>query len=288
MASIVGILVVFIMVFGGYVLAGGKFNVILYALPFEMMMIGGASTGAFLIANTGLVAKASLKALKVAFSKPPWEKKDYLDILVLMFNISKLIRTKGMLEMEKHLEKPEESEYFQGNDKLLKDHFILPFICDSLRLMTMNLDNPYQFEDLLDAQIEKHHHEELESSHAWQIVADGLPAIGIVAAVLGVIKTMSSIDQPPTVLGGMIGGALVGTFLGVFLSYCFVAPIANKIKAYYDEQSHLYVVIKKVIIAHLQGYAPQVSNEIGRLAIPTHEQPSFVELEEAQQAGKKV
>jgi chemotaxis protein MotA len=203
-----------------------------------------------------------------------------------MFSVFKVIRTKGMMELESHIEKPHESTFFNFNKKIDHDHFALDFITSTLRLMTMNMDNPYQIEDLLDSQIEKHHHEALESAHSLQAVADGLPAIGIVAAVLGVIKTMSSIDQPPTVLGGMIGGALVGTFMGVFVAYCFIAPMVSKITLYCNEQSKLYVVFKKMIIAHLQGYAPQVSCEIGRSAVPSHHQPTFIEVEEAQKQAK--
>ncbi|AZL15128.1 flagellar motor stator protein MotA [Rickettsiales endosymbiont of Stachyamoeba lipophora] len=286
MLSIIGIIVTFIMVFGGYGLAGGKFAVILHALPHEMITICGAVVGAFLVANKSDIVKATLRDFKVIFVKPAWTKDDYLDLLWMLFQICKTMRSKGLLEIEKHLEKPEESELFNQNAKILHDHFALDFIVSTLRLMTMNMDNPYQMDDLLEAQIEKHHHESLETSHALQSVADGLPAIGIVAAVLGVIKTMASIDQPPTILGAMIGGALVGTFLGVFLAYCFIGPMSQKVKAYYDDHSKLYIVIKKVFVAHLQGHAPQISCEMGRSNIPTHEQPTFLEVEEMQQNRK--
>ncbi|MFN7038739.1 MAG: flagellar motor stator protein MotA [Alphaproteobacteria bacterium] len=281
MLSIIGIIVVFVMVFGGYVLAGGKFGVILHALPYEMTMIGGAVVGSFLIGNKGVVAKKLLKDFATPFKSPKWSKKDYQDILTLLFQIAKLIRTKGVLEIESHIEKPEESPLFSKYPKIMHDHFAIDLICDTLRLMTMDFNNPYHVETNIQNQIDKHHHEATSSGRAFQSIADGLPAIGIVAAVLGVIKTMASISEPPEVLGGMIGGALVGTFLGVFLAYCFVGPFATKITEIADEEGQIYLIIRDVFIAHMQGNAPQISIEIGRGNVPSHLQPTFYELENA-------
>ena len=231
MLPIIGIICIFACVFGGYTAAGGKFEVILYALPFEMTMICGASLGAFLIANKGDVAKGAIKNLGFCFKSPKWSKDDYKDLLCLLFALTKTIKTKGLLAIEPHIENPAESTLFTQYPKILGDHFASDFICDTIRMVTMSLEDPYQVEDSMQRLLDKHHHEVLAPADAIQVMADGLPAIGIVAAVLGVIKTMSSIDKPPEILGGMIGGALVGTFLGVFLAYCFVAPISSKVKS---------------------------------------------------------
>jgi chemotaxis protein MotA len=281
MLVIVGLLVILVMVFGGYALAGGKFGVIIKALPFELMMIGGAAVGAFIVANKGVVMKGSLKALGKALKGSKWSKDDYKDLLSLLFELIKLIRLKGLLEIESHIEKPEESPIFQKYPKILHDHFAIDLICDTLRLMTMGFINPYHVETCIQNQIDKHHHEAHASAGALQTMSDGLPAIGIIAAVLGVIKTMASVTEPPEILGKMIGGALVGTFLGVFLSYCLVGPLASKINSVNDEELHFYLIIRDVMIANLQGHAATIAIEIGRGSIPTYLQPSFAELESA-------
>jgi chemotaxis protein MotA len=279
MLAIVGIVIVFVMVFGGYVLAGGSFAVILKSLPFELMMIGGATVGSFVVANKGVVIKQTLKDMGICFKGGKWSKDDYRDLLCLLFMLTKTIKSKGILALEPHIENPVESPIFSQFPRILSDHFAIDFICDTLRMVTMSLEDPYQVEDLMQRQIDKHHHEILSGGEAMQSMADALPAIGIVAAVLGVIKTMSHIDAPPEVLGKMIGGALVGTFLGVFLSYCFIGPMATKIKSTHNQDSQFYFIIRDVIVAHLKGNAPQISVEIGRGNIPTMYQPSFFELE---------
>jgi chemotaxis protein MotA len=280
MLGIIGIVVVMVMVFGGYTLAGGKFAVIIKALPFEMMMIGGAAAGAFMIANKGDVAKASLGGLKKVFGKPKWNAQDYKDLLCLLFAILKLVRSKGMIALEQHVENPEQSNIFGQYPKIMKDHFAVEFICDTLRMMTMNFDDPGHVKAMMDTVLHKHHHEQHEAVHAMHVVADGLPALGIVAAVLGVIKTMGSINEPVEILGKMIGGALTGTFLGVFLAYGFVGPFSSKMGQVLDTEHTFYLVIKSVLVAHLQGNAPQISAEIGRTNVPTKMQPSFKEMEE--------
>ena len=281
MLGIIGMVVTLALVFGGFLASGGKIGVILSALPFELVMIGGASFGAFLLGNSGAVAKAAAKDIGVCFKGPKWDKQDYIDLLVLLFTLTKTMKSKGLLAIEEHVEDPSNSDIFSKYPKIEADHLAIDLICDVLRMVTMNLEDPYQVEDIILAQLDKHHHETLEPSGALQSVADGLPAIGIVAAVLGVIKTMSSVDKPPPILGKMIGGALVGTFLGVFLSYCFMGPIASKAKAIHEQDAQFYIIIKNVIIAHLKGCAPQVSVEIGRGCVPSQCQPSFTELEEA-------
>jgi len=279
MLGIIGIVVVFAMVFGSYVMAGGKFGIILYAAPYEFMAIGGAAVGAFMIANKGNVIKAALKDFGKSFKGPKWKSQDYQDLLALLFSILKLVRTKGMVALEQHIENPEQSAIFQQYPKIMHDHFAVDFICDTLRMITMNFEDPHQLEDMMEKQLEKHHHEALAPAHSIQTMADGIPALGIVAAVLGVIKTMASISEPVEILGGMIGGALVGTFLGVFLAYGLVGPIASKLNQIYEQDFTFYQIIKAVLVSHLQGNAPQVSVEIGRGAIPTIYQPKFSEME---------
>jgi chemotaxis protein MotA len=279
MMAILGLVVLFGMVFGGYLLAGGKIDIILKALPFELMMIGGAAIAAFLIANSLHDVKHSLGALGKVLKGPKFGRQDYLDLLSLLYFFVRLAQTKGSMALEPHIEKPEESAAFQKFPKILADHHAVALICDYLRMVGMNADDPHQIEEVMARELKKMREEELHSSHALQTMADGLPALGIVAAVLGVIKTMASIDQPPEILGKMIGGALVGTFLGVFLSYGIVAPIAGRVKGVVEEEARYYDVIKAVIVAHLHGNAPQVAVESGRKVVPSQYMPSFQELE---------
>jgi chemotaxis protein MotA len=281
MLLIVGAVIVMGMVFGGYILAGGKIGIIIKALPFEMMMIGGAATGAFVISNDKTVIKAALKDFGRSAKGSKWKRQDYTDLLCLLFQLVKLIKTKGMIAIEPHIEKPDESTIFNQYDKIAHDHFALDFICDTLRTISMNMEDPHQVEDMMEKQLEKHHHEHAASADAINNIADGLPALGIVAAVLGVIKTMASIDQPPPILGKMIGGALVGTFLGVFLAYGFVGPIAKKVAQVNDEEAQFYFIIRDVLVANLHGSSPQVAIEVGRGNVPTHMQPTFAEIEDA-------
>ncbi len=281
MFQIIGLVVLFGCVFGSYLISGGQFGVILHALPHEMMAIGGAGIAAFLISNSVSTIKATLGGFGKIFGGPRWKASDYSDLLALLFSLTKTMKSKGVIALESHIEKPEESAIFGRYPKILKDHFAVAFICDTLRMMTMNLEDPHQVEDAMEKQLEKHHHEAQMPSHALQSLADALPALGIVAAVLGVIKTMGSITEPPEVLGGMIGGALVGTFLGVFLAYGLVGPMATRLKEVVDEEGSFYKIIQSVLVAHLHGNAAQISVEIGRGSIPTPSQPSFAELEEA-------
>lgn len=281
MTGIVGIILVFVMVFGGYMLHGGHLGVIIAALPTEMMVIFGGAMGAMIVGNDIHILKGLIPAIKKVFSGPKWKEQDFKDMLCLLFTITKMIKSKGILVIESHIEKPEESTIFQKYPRIMADHFALAFICDTLRMLSMNLDDPHQVFDTMESQLEKHHHEHLGPQHALQSMADGLPAIGIVAAVLGVIHTMGSVTEPPEVLGGMIGSALVGTFLGVFLAYLLVGPFSSRIKQVCDEEHQFYMIIRDVLVAHLNGNAPQVSVEIGRGNVPSTMQPTFFELEEA-------
>jgi chemotaxis protein MotA len=244
------------------------------------MCIGGAAVASFLIANSMPVIKATGGGVGKAFKGPKWKATDFRDLLSLLFLLTKTMKSKGVIALESHIENPTESTIFSRFPAILKDHFAVDFICDTLRMMTMNLEDPHQVEDAMEKQLEKHHHEALAPSHALQNLADALPALGIVAAVLGVIKTMGAITQPPEVLGEMIGSALVGTFMGVFLAYGMVAPLAARMKGVVEEEGAFYRIIQSVLVAHLHGNAAQISVEIGRGEVPSGAQPSFLELEE--------
>jgi chemotaxis protein MotA len=283
MFQIVGIVLLFVLVFGSYLISGGNLNVILHALPHEMMAIGGAGAASFLVANNMTVIKGTASGLGKVFGGPKWKASDYRDLLALLFLLTKTMKSKGVIALESHIEKPHDSTIFTRFPKIMKDHFATDFICDTLRMMTMNLEDPHQVEDAMEKQLEKHHHEAIAPSHALQTLADALPALGIVAAVLGVIKTMGAITEPPEVLGEMIGSALVGTFLGVFLSYGMVGPMASRMKEVIEEEGSFYKIIQGVLVAHLHGNAAQISVEIGRGSVPSGAQPSFLELEEALQ-----
>src|ERR1700759_130874 len=281
MLQIGGIVVLFACVFGGYLMTGGSLAVVFEALPHEMLTIFGAAIAAMLISGWMYSLKKIMGSLGKVISGPAWKPSDYTDLLCLLFLLTKTMKSKGLIALEAHIEKPEESSIFKRFPKIAHDHFAAAFICDTLRMMTMSLEDPHQVESAMEKQLEKHHHEALEGPTALQTMADGLPALGIVAAVLGVIKTMGAISEPPEVLGKMIGSALVGTFMGVFLAYGIVGPMATRLKAIINDEAHFYHVIRDVLVAHLHGNAAQISVELGRGSVPTEAQPSFQELEEA-------
>lgn len=286
MIGILGIAVIFAMVFGGYLLAGGKLTIILKSLPFEMMMIGGAATGAFMLSNDMAAIKHTAKDIGKVFKGPKWKPADYRDLLCLLFTLIRIAR-RSPVEVEQHIEDPQNSELFGKYPKILADKEAINLICDTMRSAAMNYDDPHQVEEVLEKRMEANLHHAMHSSHALQTVADGLPALGIVAAVLGVIKTMGSIDQPPEVLGKLIGGALVGTFLGVFLAYGLVGPFANKVRAVVEEDSHFYQLIREVLVANLHNHAAAICIEVGRQNTPSHIRPDYAELEEALKSVKQ-
>jgi chemotaxis protein MotA len=281
MFQIIGIVCLFAMVFGSYIISGGNMAPILHALPHELMAIGGAAIGATLISNSLSTLKGIGSGMGKVFGGTKWKANDYRDLLSLLFLLTKTMKSKGVIALESHIEKPHDSSLFNRFPKIVKDHFATDFICDTLRMMTMNLEDPHQVEDAMEKQLEKHHHEALQPAHAMQSLADALPALGIVAAVLGVVKTMGSITEPPEILGSMIGGALVGTFLGVLLSYGLVGPFAARMSGVVEEDSSFYKIIQSVLVAHLHGNAAQISVEIGRGSIPSPLQPTFLEMEES-------
>lgn len=286
MIGIVGIVIIFVGVFGGYLLAGGKMGIILKALPFEMMMIVGAAIGAFAIGNDSAGIKHTVKDIVKVFKGSTWKTTDYCDLLCLLFELLRIVRT-NPVELEAHIEDPTSSEIFQKYPKIAKDHEAIDLICDTLRSGSMNYDDPHQVEEVLEKRIDAHHHHNMHSTHTLQNIADGLPALGIVAAVLGIIKTMGSIDQPPEVLGKLIGGALVGTFLGVFLAYAIVGPFATRVKYAVEEDAHFYKLIREVLVANLHRHAPNICIEVGRQNTPSHFRPTFTALEDALKSLKK-
>jgi len=280
MVGIIGIVVIFVMVFGGYLAAGGKMGIILKAAPFELTMIGGAGVGAFVISNDVPAIKQTLKDIGKVFKGVKWKHEDYRDLLCLLFELIRFAR-QNPVGLEEHIEAPAESAIFSKYPKILEDQEAIDLICDTLRSASMNYDDPHQVEEVLEKRMDANMHHALHSSHAMQGLADGLPALGIVAAVLGIIKTMGSLDQPPEILGKLIGGALVGTFLGVFLAYGLVGPFAAKIKTVVEEDGQFYQLIREVLVANLHNHATNICIEVGRQNTPGHCRPSFGELEEA-------
>jgi chemotaxis protein MotA len=280
MIGIVGIVIVFVMVFGGYLAAGGKMGIILKSLPFEFTMIGGAAAGAFVISNSKASIKHTCKDGGKVFKGPKWQAQDFQDLLCLLYELIRIAR-KNPVELEAHIEGPDESNIFSRYPKIQGDGETVALICDTMRSASMNYDDPHQVEEIIEKRLDANFHHAMHSSHALQTIADGLPALGIVAAVLGVIKTMGSIDQPPEILGKLIGGALVGTFLGVFLAYGFVGPFAAKVKSVIEEESQFHGLIREVLVANLHNHSVNICIEVGRQNTPGHIRPSFSDLEEA-------
>lgn len=284
----VGFIIILGCVFGSFMMAGGKMDIVLHALPHEMMAIGGASIGAFIVANSMATVKKAGAGIMRAFKGPRWKAQDYKDLLTLLFGLLSTFKKGGATALEPHLDAPHESTIFAPYPRIVKDHHLVEFVCDYLRMMTVSFEDPHQIEAAMEADIEKHHHEEAGPQHALQIMADGLPAIGIVAAVLGVIKTMGSIDQPTEILGAMIGGALVGTFLGVLLSYCVVGPLAAKLLETIETDSKPYGIVKTAVVAYAQNQPVQVAIEIARRMTPSAYAPSFQQLETALDEAKNA
>ena len=288
MLTIGGLVFLLICVFGSYLVSGGSIKPLAEALPFELWTIAGAAAGSFVMANSMHDVKHTLGGFAKILKGAIFKKADYVDLLSLLYFLMRLASTKGNMALEVHIEKPEESPAFQKYPKILGNHHACGIICDYLRMVGMNADDPNQIEDVMARELKKTLTEELHGAHALQTMADGLPALGIVAAVLGVIKTMSHIDQPPAILGAMIGSALTGTFLGVLLAYGMVGPFASRLQSVVQEESKYFEVIRAVLVTHLHGNAPQVSVETGRKMVPNEHMPSFVELEEAVQSVQVV
>jgi len=278
MLVIVGAIIVLACVFGAYSVHG---DMMVLFQPLEFVIILGAALGAFIIGNTKTNIKQTMKGLKRALKGPTYKKADYIELLSVLYQLFKLAKTKGMLALEQHVEKPDESTLFAQFPKFQKDHHAVEFLCDYLRMMTLGTENPNEVETVIDAELETHHAELHGASHAVQSMADGMPALGIVAAVLGVIVTMGSITEPPEVLGRLIGAALVGTFFGVLVSYGFCAPLASAITAVDNADAKYYQCMKSGLLAHMQGYPPAVSVEFARKVLLSTERPNFYEVEQA-------
>ena len=266
-------------IFGVYIAHGGNIGVILHALPFEMITILGAALGAFLANNQMKVIKGTLKGLGQCFKGSKFSKQRYMELLALLYDILQKARKEGLMAIEKDVEDPHSSPLFQKYPTVGNDHHVTEFITDYLRMMVSGNLNAHEIESLMDNEIDTHHHEAHAPVLAIGRLAGGLPAFGIVAAVLGVVNTMGSVGQPPAVLGGMIGSALVGTFLGILLAYGFVEPLGGLLEQKVEDAGKELQCIKTTLLASMQGYAPQVAIEFGRKVLYSGDRPSFTELE---------
>jgi chemotaxis protein MotA len=279
MFVIIGWVVAMACVFGVFIAHGGNMSPILKALPFEMTTIFGAAIGAFLATNQPKVIKSTLSGLGQCFKGSKYSKARYMDLMALLYDILQKARREGLMAIEKDVEDPSSSALFQKYPVIAADHHVTEFITDYLRMMVTGNLNAHEIESLMDNEIDTHHHEAHAPVMAIQRIAGGLPAFGIVAAVLGVVNTMGSVGQPPAVLGGMIGSALVGTFLGILLSYAFAEPLAGLLEQKVEEGTKELQCIKTMLLASMQGYAPQVAIEFGRKVLFHNDRPSFNELE---------
>ncbi|MFN9745431.1 MAG: flagellar motor stator protein MotA [Betaproteobacteria bacterium] len=286
MFVIIGWVVVLGCVFGVFIAHGGHMGPIIKALPWELAMIGGATLGAFLVNNQMPVIKGTISGALSCFKGGKYTKARYLQLLALLYDILQKARKEGLMSIENDVEEPHNSPLFKKYPAVGSDHHVVEFITDYLRMMVSGNLNAHEIESLMDSEIETHHHEAHAPVAAIQRVAGALPAFGIVAAVLGVIKTMSSVGQPPAVLGAMIGSALVGTFLGILLSYAFAEPLAGLLEQKVEESGKELQCIKTTLLASMQGYAPQVAIEFGRKVLLSTVRPTFNELE-AHVKGKK-
>lgn len=283
MLPVIGIILLIVLVFGGFALTGGNLEPVLHAMPHEMLIIGGAALGSLVIGNSVSELKSLGGGLGKVFKGPSYGKQDYLDCIVLVSMLMKIMRTDGPVALEPHIEQPESSALFQQYPKLLKDQTLVHLICDTLRLVVVSSGtlDPHAVEEVMDNAVKTHHHHAIKPAEGLQGLADALPALGIVAAVLGVVKTMGSIDKPPEILGGMIGSALVGTFLGVLLAYGLVGPFANRAKQIAEADGAIYHTVKQLIIASLHGHPQPLVIEAARSGIAHSNQPSFSEVFDA-------
>lgn len=280
MFVLIGWLVALGCVFGVFIVHGGNIGVVLKALPFEMTTIMGAALGAFVANNQPKVLKASLAGLGACFKGSKYTKARYMELMALLYDLLQKARKEGLMAIEKDVEDPHNSALFQKYATVGNDHHVIEFITDYLRMMVSGNLNPHEIETLMDSEIDTHHHEGHQPVAAIQRLAGGLPAFGIVAAVLGVVNTMGSVGQPPAVLGAMIGSALVGTFLGILLSYGIFEPLAGLLEQKMDEGTKELQCIKTTLLASMQGYAPAIAVEFGRKVLYSTERPAFKELED--------
>lgn len=284
----VGVIVVFAMVFGGFILAGGHLSVIISAAPLELMIIGGAALGAYIIANPLKIIKAGFKLGIHAMTAKGPQKKDYLELLQLLFQIFQVFRKEGPQGIEKHIEDPSKSDIFKAYPNFMKNHHAVHFLCDTMKITLSAELSPYDVDDLLDGDIKAIHAEEHMAQHAVQAVADGFPGLGIVAAVLGIVKTMGHLTEGTEVIGRLIGNALVGTMLGVFGAYGMIGPVASKMAADIEAEGRYLGCIKAAMISLQRGAPPLVCVEFARRGIMPEERPSFEEMDKATKDIKKA
>ena len=280
MFVIIGLALLFGAVFGGYIIAGGNMAPIIHAAPHEMIVIGGAAVAAMVMSNSIETLKGVGAGIGKTISGPAYHKQEMMDTMFLIVKLFKVFKAEGAVALEAHIENPEASAIFSAYPKLLKDHALTHMITDTIRLLVTSNQppKPEAVEDLLNLSIKTHHHSALKPAEALAGMAGALPALGIVACVLGVVKTMAAIDQPPAILGGLVGSALVGTFLGVFLAYGVVEPLGMRLKQVIDEEGEIYHVAKHMLLGHIHGYPVPLIIESARAAINHHSQPSFAEV----------
>jgi len=276
----IGLVILLVMVFGGFAITGGDLEPILHSIPHEMLIIGGAAIGAIIAGNSMKELKAFGGGFAKIFMGPKYGKKDYLDVIFLVSTLMKKLRTEGPVALEPHIEDPKASTLFAEYPKLLKDSTLIHMITDTLRLVVISSGtlDPMAVEDVMDNALKTHHHDEIRPADMMQGLADALPALGIVAAVLGVVKTMGSIDKPPAILGAMIGSALVGTFLGILLAYGIFSPFAQRCRQVIEADAAIYGVVKQIIIASLHGHPLPLVIEAARSGISHSNQPAFADV----------
>jgi chemotaxis protein MotA len=275
---IIGYVVVLAGVFGGYAMGGGHLAALFQ--PLELVMIGGGAVGAFIVGNNGKTMKATLAAVPTLFKGSRYTKDLYMELMSLLFDVLSKVRKEGLMSIEGDIDSPEQSPLFSKYPSVLEDHHIVEFMTDYLRLMVSGNMDAFQIENLMDNEIETHHHEGAAPGHAIARLGDGLPAFGIVAAVMGVVHTMENVGLPPAELGILIAHALVGTFLGILLAYGFVGPLASLLEQKLEESTKMYQCVKVTLLASLNGYAPALAVEFGRKVLYSTERPSFSELED--------
>lgn len=278
MNIVIGLVITFGCVIGGYMAMGGHLDVLLQ--PFELMIIGGAGLGGFIVANPMKVVKDSGKSVGEIFRNAVPKERDYLDVLGVLYALMRDLRTKSRNEIEAHIDNPEESSIFQTAPKLLKNKELTAFICDYVRLIIIGNARSHEIEALMDEELDTLLHDKMKPYHAISQMSDAFPAIGIVAAVLGVIKALGKINETPEVLGGLIGAALVGTMLGIILSYCVATPLASQIKIVRSKQHRMFIIVKQTLLAYMNGSVPQVALEYGRKTISNYERPSIDAVEQ--------
>ena len=278
MLVIVGYVVVLVSVFGGFAMAGGHLGALWQ--PLELLMIGGGALGAFFVGNTSKAIKATLKDLPTVLKGSKYSKGTYMELMALLYELLGKVRKEGLMSIEGDVENPGESPIFTKYPKVLADHHVIEFITDYLRIMVSGNLNAMEIENLMDIEIETHHHEAMVPSHVMAKLGDGMPAFGIVAAVMGVVHTMESVGIPPAELGILIAHALVGTFLGILLAYGFVGPLASLLEQKAEEGTKMFQTIKVTLLANLNGYAPVMAVEFGRKVLNSTERPGFAEMEE--------